>query len=68
MRAGLPLEKVKMHGGSLALGHPEAATGARLVIAAMHQLRCSATGRFALVAVCAAGGVGGVLIVERRRP
>ena len=67
-RAGhgtIPLEKVNVHGGSLALGHPVAATGARLVIAAMHQLRCSATGRFALVAVCAAGGLGGVLIVER---
>ena len=38
------LEKVKMHGGSLALGQPVEATGARLLIAAMHQLRCSATG------------------------
>ena len=42
--------------------------GARFVIAAMNQLRCSATGRFALVAVCATGGLGGVLFVERRRP
>ena len=47
-------ERVNPHGSSIAVGHPFAATGGRLVIAAMNELRRSGKQR-ALLSVCAAG-------------
>jgi acetyl-CoA acyltransferase len=56
-------ERLNVHGGSLALGHPFAATGARMVITALRALRRRGGG-VALVTACAAGGLGASLIVE----
>eukprot|EP01012_Entosiphon_sulcatum_P050840 TRINITY_DN6978_c0_g1_i1.p1 TRINITY_DN6978_c0_g1~~TRINITY_DN6978_c0_g1_i1.p1 ORF type:complete len:469 (-),score=89.90 TRINITY_DN6978_c0_g1_i1:83-1384(-) len=56
--------KLNVNGGSLALGHPFAATGGRVVTAAMNELRRSQK-RYALVSICAAGALGGVAIIER---
>jgi acetyl-CoA acyltransferase len=51
-------------GGSIALGHPFGATGARCVITlAMEMERQSA--QLGLVSVCAAGGVGAAIVLER---
>ncbi|PIO40025.1 Trifunctional enzyme subunit beta, mitochondrial [Aquarana catesbeiana] len=50
-----PLEKFNTWGGSLSLGHPFAATGVRLVMAAAHRLKKEG-GQYGLVAACAAGG------------
>lgn len=51
-------------GGSLALGHPFAATGARILGALASQLARRGSGR-GLVSVCTAGGMGVTAIVER---
>lgn len=51
-------------GGSISLGHPFGATGARLVTTAANRLH-DEDGQFALVTACAAGGLGHALIVER---
>ncbi len=51
-------------GGSLAVGHPFGATGARLVMTCARRLRREG-GRFGLVSACAAGGLGHTLILER---
>lgn len=59
----VPLEKLNPNGGSLAIGHPFAATGGRLVASASNQLRRTGK-RFALISICAAGGIGGVMILE----
>lgn len=59
----IPVEKINPNGGSLAIGHPFAATGGRLVAAASNELRRSKK-RFALISICAAGGIGGVMILE----
>ncbi len=56
-------EKLNVHGGSLAIGHPFAATGGRLVISALHELR-RIGGGLALVSLCAAGGLGGAAVLE----
>lgn len=56
--------KVNPWGGSVSLGHPFGATGARLVATAAHRLNLGG-GRFALVAACAAGGQGHALLLER---
>lgn len=56
--------KLNVNGGSIALGHPFAATGGRVVTAAANELRRSGKNH-ALVSICAAGGLGGVAVVER---
>ncbi|MBV6500762.1 MAG: putative acetyl-CoA acyltransferase [Prosthecobacter sp.] len=70
-RAGLeqPLgdlreDRLNPRGGSIALGHPVGATGARLVLTALDQLRQSG-GRHALVSLCIGGGQGGAALLER---
>lgn len=59
----LPIERLNVHGGSLSLGHPFGATGARLVTTAVRRLHREG-GRFALVSACAAGGLGHALLIE----
>ncbi|CAL1287789.1 unnamed protein product [Larinioides sclopetarius] len=59
-----PLEKFNLWGGSLSLGHPFGATGVRLVTTAANRL-IKEGGQYALVAACAAGGLGHGMIVER---
>lgn len=61
----VPLEKFNTLGGSLSLGHPFGATGARLVTTAVNRL-LREDGTFALVAACAAGAEGNAIILERR--
>lgn len=57
-------EKLNVHGGSLALGHPFGATGARMITTMAHEL--SRTGkRTALLGLCAAGGLAGAAVLER---
>jgi acetyl-CoA acetyltransferase family protein len=56
--------RVNPNGGALALGHPLGATGARMVLTAMHQLH-RAKERYALCAMCAGAGQGVALIIER---
>lgn len=56
--------KMNVKGGSLALGHPFAATGGRIVAAAGKILKEAGKGRL-LVSVCTAGGMGVAAIIER---
>ncbi len=56
--------KLNLKGGSVALGHPFAATGARIVASLAKQLAERGTGR-GLISVCTAGGMGVTAILER---
>ena len=56
--------KLNVVGSSLALGHPFAATGARIVATAAKLLKEKGSGRV-LISICTAGGMGVVAIVER---
>ena len=56
-------EKVNVMGGSIALGHPFGATGARLVTTLANEMRRRRT-QFGLVSVCAAGGNGAAIVLE----
>ncbi len=58
------MDRVNPHGGSLSLGHPFGATGARLVTTAANRLQREG-GKLALVAACADGGVGHACVLER---
>ncbi len=60
----LDREKVNPNGGAIALGHPIAATGAILIGTALDELERSG-GRYALVTMCAAGGMAPAIIIER---
>lgn len=62
--ADVDLEKVNPWGGSLSLGHPFGATGARLVTTAVNRLH-DEDGQVALVTACAAGGLGHAMLLER---
>jgi len=63
----IDMDKVNPWGGSVSLGHPFGATGARLVTTAIHRLHVEG-GRFALVTACAAGGQGHAMLLERVGP
>ena len=56
--------KMNIHGSSLAVGHPFAATGARITATLAHMLEQKGAGR-GLISVCTAGGMGVAAILER---
>jgi acetyl-CoA acyltransferase len=58
--------KLNVMGGSIAIGHPFGATGARITTTLLHELR-RRDGQFGLMTVCAAGGMGFAMVVERTR-
>ena len=60
----IPDEKLNVNGGAIALGHPVGASGARLVLTALEQLRRSGAHQ-ALVTLCVGGGQGAALWLER---
>ena len=60
----IPMEKLNRRGGAIALGHPVGASGARLVLTALHQLR-ETGGKVALATLCVGGGQGAALWLER---
>ena len=60
---GIPSERVNVHGGAVALGHPIGATGARLVVTLVNALR-QAGGGVGAAALCGGGGQGDALVVR----
>jgi acetyl-CoA C-acetyltransferase/acetyl-CoA acyltransferase len=59
-----PWERFNPNGGSLSIGHPFAATGARIIGQAVKELAALGTGKRAIVSICADGGQGTVLLLE----
>lgn len=60
---GVPEEKMNPLGGAVALGHPVGATGAVLIVKALHELKRTG-GRYALVTLCVGGGMGIAAVFE----
>ena len=60
----IPDERFNLYGGSISLGHPFAATGARQILTMANELVRRDTGT-ALVTQCAAGGIGAAVVLER---
>ena len=58
--------KLNVMGGSIAVGHPFGATGARITTTLLNELRRRG-GQFGLMTVCSAGGMGFAMVVERTR-
>jgi acetyl-CoA acyltransferase len=59
------LQRLNVMGGSIAIGHPFGATGGRILTTLVNELR-RRDGQFGLMTVCAAGGMGHAMVVERR--
>src|SRR5262249_42605522 len=60
---GLDREKTNVNGGAIALGHPLAATGTRLVLTLLRELR-RRSGKYGLATACIGGGQGIAIICE----
>ena len=63
---GADPERLNVHGGAIALGHPLGASGAKLMATLIHALQRNG-GRFGLQTMCEGGGIANVTIVEALR-
>ncbi|MGD8282076.1 MAG: acetyl-CoA C-acyltransferase FadI [Gemmatimonadota bacterium] len=59
------IDRINVMGGSLAIGHPFGATGGRLTVTILNEMARRDV-EFGLITVCAAGGMGFAMVVERR--
>jgi acetyl-CoA acyltransferase len=59
------VDRINVMGGSLSIGHPFGATGGRLTITLLNEMARRDV-QFGLITVCAAGGMGFAMVVERR--
>ncbi len=57
--------KINANGGTIALGHPLAATGARLLLNLVYGMASNSKNQFGLATACASGGLGGAIVLER---
>ncbi len=60
----IDVERLNVNGGSIALGHPFAATGGRMILNTLNELKRRGK-HLGLVTLCAAGGLGAAVVVER---
>jgi len=56
--------RLNVNGGAIALGHPIGATGARIVVTLLHEMKRS-TAKRGLATLCVSGGLGFALLLER---
>jgi acetyl-CoA C-acetyltransferase len=61
---GIPLDKLNVHGGAIAVGHPFGMTGARITSTLLNGLQVR-DGRFGVESMCVGGGMGMAMVVER---
>lgn len=59
----LPMERVNVNGGAIALGHPIGASGARVLVSLLYELKISQE-KYGLATLCIGGGQGVALVVE----
>ena len=58
------MEKVNPNGSGISLGHPIGATGALIMVKAIHELKRT-QGKYAVVTMCIGGGQGIAALIER---
>jgi acetyl-CoA acyltransferase len=63
-RLGIPMERLNVNGGSIAIGHPFGMTGSRLVGTLAHEMR-RRRARYGVVTMCVGGGQGAAALFER---
>ena len=60
---GIDENKLNVNGSGISLGHPVGASGCRLVVTLMHELK-KRGGKYGLATLCAGGGMGTAIIIE----
>jgi acetyl-CoA C-acetyltransferase len=60
---GVSEEQVNVNGGAVALGHPVGASGARLIVTLIYELRRTGGG-VGVAAICSGGGQGDAMVIE----
>jgi acetyl-CoA C-acetyltransferase len=60
---GWDIEKVNVNGGAVALGHPIGASGARILVTLLHEMK-KRKSRYGIATLCVGGGMGAALIAE----
>ena len=60
----VPMERINVNGGAIALGHPVGSTGSRLITTALHELERT-DGELALVVMCQGGALGIATVLQR---
>jgi acetyl-CoA C-acetyltransferase len=60
----IPLEKLNVNGGAIALGHPIGATGVRIIVTLLYEMQRRNVRR-GLATLCVSGGLGMALALER---
>src|SRR5699024_3603067 len=61
--AGIDPDKVNVNGGAVALGHPIGASGARIILTLIHDLKRRGGGT-GIAAICSGGGQGDAIMIE----
>lgn len=62
---GLDMEKVNVNGGAIALGHPVGASGCRILVTLLYEMKRRAEAKTGLATLCVGGGMGVATIVEK---
>ncbi len=62
---GLDMSKVNVNGGAIALGHPVGASGARIIVTLLHEMKKREDAKLGLATLCIGGGMGTAIVVEK---
>ncbi len=60
----IPLEKINVYGGAVAMGHPIGASGARILVSLVHILQ-QENGKYGVAAICNGGGGATAMVIEK---
>jgi acetyl-CoA C-acetyltransferase len=59
------MSKVNVNGGAIALGHPVGASGARIIVTLLHEMKKRPDAKLGLATLCIGGGMGVTTIYEK---
>ena len=62
---GIDPEKLNVNGGAIALGHPVGASGARIIVTLLHEMKKRPEAKKGLATLCIGGGMGTAVVVEK---
>ena len=61
----IPSKKVNPNGGAIALGHPIGASGARILVTLLHEMKRRKKAKYGVASLCCGGGMGVAMVVEK---
>ena len=62
---GFDMSKVNVNGGAISLGHPVGASGARIIVTLLHEMKKRDDAKKGLATLCIGGGMGTAVVVEK---